>query len=85
MTNNGICIIEGCGREVKPEGGTHGSCGLCNACAVASCVAVKIGKVTREQLVEMGLMLPKAPARGGRLGPRSSPFSVALAKALEGK
>lgn len=84
MTNNRLCIIEGCGREIAPNGGKpRGFRGLCKRCSVTAVKAVKLGKVTSEQLVEMGLMLPPSTRRG-RYGPRS-PFSLALTKALEGK
>lgn len=79
MTNNGICIIEGCEREVKPKTGNHGSRGLCNRCRAYASKAVLKDLVTRDQLVEMGLMLPTKSREHG------TAFSRALAKAQEGK
>lgn len=64
----------GCERELKDEDNVR--CGQCDACYQASRARINDGKVTLQQLISNGLMLP--PTTGGRR--ISSSYSKKLAE-----
>lgn len=60
------CLTEGCKRKVQQRG-------LCQACLQAARAKMQSGEFTDQQLVDLGVILPRFQA----------PFNIQLKKAIQ--